>query len=95
MKIRLPKGAPEVIATKLDIARGGSWSDQGVILGAALDSSPGGLRLYSVSAAGGDPALLEVPGLKDGRFYNPNSCQVDRIFCSPSFPSNLKQRRFT
>jgi serine/threonine protein kinase len=72
MKIRLPKGAPEMISTKLVVARGGSWSDQGVILAAALDSSPGGLRLYSVSAAGGNAALIEVPqGLKDGRFYNP------------------------
>ena len=42
-----------------------------MILLSVLDSSTSGLRLYSVSAAGGNPALVEVPGLKDGRFYNP------------------------
>jgi eukaryotic-like serine/threonine-protein kinase len=72
MKIRLPKGAPEMISTELSAARGGSWSSEGVILAAALDSSPGGLRLYSVPAGGGNAALVEVPpGLKDGRFYSP------------------------
>ena len=71
MKMRLPKGVPEVVTTKALGPRGGSWSDQGVILSTGFDSSTSGISLYTVSAAGGNAALVQVPGLKDGRFYNP------------------------
>ena len=72
MKMGLPKGVPEFITTTKNVgARGGSWGDRGVILSTDFDSSTGGISLYSVPAAGGNATLVQVPGLKGGRFYNP------------------------
>ena len=72
VKIHLPNGAPEFItAEPIGGERGGTWSQDGMILFAMLDSSLGGVSLFGVPAAGGQTFRLEVPGLGKGRYYNP------------------------
>ena len=71
MKMRVPSGAPELVTGVVVAGRGGSWGDKGIILYASMDSSSGGIGLYGVSAAGGNVFPIEVPGLKEGRYYNP------------------------
>src|SRR5579862_313061 len=68
MKMRIPKGAPEVVAEdkRLVHERGGSWGEKGIILVAHGNSG-----LFSVPAAGGTPQPIRVPGLKEGGYYNP------------------------
>ena len=71
LKMQVPNGAPEFV-TAHGAGRGGSWGDKGLILFAGpLGSSPAGNGLFGVPAAGGKPFPVEVPGLKDGRYYNP------------------------
>jgi serine/threonine protein kinase len=70
MRMQVPNGAPELITTAV-AERGGSWCSKGIILVAGLDSSPGGIGLYGVPATGGKAFPIEVPGLKEGRYYNP------------------------
>ena len=70
MKMRVPNGAPELV-TGVVAYRGGNWGDNGVILFAGQDSSPGGVSLYGVPAAGGRAFPIEVPGLKEGRYFIP------------------------
>jgi hypothetical protein len=70
MKLQIPNGAPELVTAAIP-SRGGSWGDKGIILFAALDPSPGGTGLYGVPAAGGKAYPIEVQGLKEGRYYNP------------------------
>jgi serine/threonine-protein kinase len=70
MKMDVPNGSPELVAV-MNAGRGGSWSDKGMILVAGLDSSPGGVGLYGVPAAGGKPISIVVPGLKAGAYYEP------------------------
>jgi eukaryotic-like serine/threonine-protein kinase len=70
MKLQIPNGAPELVTAAIP-SRGGSWGDKGVILFAAQDQSTGGSGLYSVSVAGGRAFPIEVPGFKEGRYYNP------------------------
>jgi eukaryotic-like serine/threonine-protein kinase len=66
MKMRVPRGAPELIAQDLTgSARGASWSEKGVILMSEAT------ELVMVPASGGAPVSLNVPGLKDGVFYGP------------------------
>ena len=64
IKVRLPDGAPEVIAPLPLGSRGGSWSDNGAIL-------IGGGALRLVSASGGEVKDLPVPGLPPGMLYYP------------------------
>ena len=70
MKLQIPNGAPELVTAAIP-SRGGSWGDKGIILFGAQDRSPGGSSLYGVPATGGKAFLVEVPGLKEGRYYNP------------------------
>ena len=70
MKMQVPNGAPELVTAPFP-ERGGSWGEKGVILFAGLDTSPGSIGLYSVPVAGGKALPIKVPGLKEGRYYNP------------------------
>jgi serine/threonine protein kinase len=70
IKMQVPNGAPEVFSAR-SAERGGSWGDKGIFLVVGLDSSPGGVSLYGVSAEGGKAFPVEVPGFKEGSYYNP------------------------
>jgi serine/threonine protein kinase len=67
MKMRLPRGSQEAICEIPGSFRGGSWGEKGDILFAI---AAGGL--IHVTAAERKPARLEVPGLKEGRYYYPD-----------------------
>jgi eukaryotic-like serine/threonine-protein kinase len=71
MKLHLPDGAPEFITRDPLLGRGATWSQKGTILIAGTVSSEENTRLYALSANGGKPVRIEVPGLGQGRFYNP------------------------
>jgi serine/threonine protein kinase len=80
-KMHLPGGAPESVTEEpLPGERGGTWADDGTLLFAKLDSSPGGVRLYAVSEGGGPAVPVEVQGFKDGRYYNPEFLPGGRDF---------------
>ncbi len=67
MKVRMPDGAPEVVAKLPGPTRGGSWSDGGAILISAQSC------LIFAPAAGGEFKPVEMPGpLKEGRCYYPD-----------------------
>jgi eukaryotic-like serine/threonine-protein kinase len=64
-KMRVPDGAPEIVANGVATMVGGSWSDNGTLLVAgAVGGGPG---LYVVPAGGGVAKRVEV-SLKDGFF---------------------------
>lgn len=74
MKMQIPNGPTELIAAEtsnLGWYRGGSWSEKGNILFATFQTSPAHIGLYSVPATRGKAFPVEVPGLKEGHFYNP------------------------
>jgi Tol biopolymer transport system component len=79
-KMHLPGGALELVTQDLTAERGGTWGDDGTILCAKFDSSPGTVGLYAVSAEGGHAAPVKVQGLKDGRYYNPEFLPGHRDF---------------
>ena len=65
-KMRVPDGAPEIIANGVATMVGGSWSDNGTLLVAgAVTAGPG---LYVVPAGGGVAKRVEVSLTKDGSF---------------------------
>ena len=65
-KMRVPDGAPEIVANDVAAIVGGSWSDKGTLLFAAVKSvGPG---LYAVPAAGGVAKRIEVTGVPEGRY---------------------------
>ena len=68
-KMRVPDGAPEVIARLSGPTRSGTWGSNGTILFASIGS--GNFGLYAVSAAGGEAIRIDVPGLQDGSYYRP------------------------
>ena len=75
-KMRVPDGAAEVISqnTFTGGIQQGSWSDTGKILVAGRVS--GGYRLFTLQAdggptGGGEAKLVDVPGLKEGSYYEP------------------------
>ncbi len=71
MKMQVLNGAPELITVPV-AERGGTWGEKGIILFAGTPgSSQKGNGLYAVPATGGKPFPVEVPGLKEGRYYNP------------------------
>jgi Tol biopolymer transport system component len=57
-KMRVPDGAPEIIANGVTVMVGGSWSDNGTLLIAGLVNGGGGLHM--VPAAGGVVKRVEV-----------------------------------
>ena len=88
MKLQVPNGAPELVTAPV-AERGGSWSDRGLILFAGtLGLSPNGNGLFGVPAAGGKPFPVEVPGLKDGRYYNPEFLPAGDDFLFAFSPSD-------
>ena len=65
-KMRVPDGAPEIIANDVATLVGGSWSDNGSLLVAgAVGGGPG---LFVVPAGGGVAKRVEVPLTKNGWF---------------------------
>ncbi len=65
-KMRVPDGAPEIVANDVATLVGGSWSDNGSLLVAgAVRGGPG---LFVVPAGGGVAKRVEVPLTKDGFF---------------------------
>ncbi len=89
--MHVPNGALELV-TDLSIAeRGGSWGNKGIILFAGLDTSPGGIGLYGIPAAGGKAFPIEVPGLKEGRYHNPQFLPGGDDFLFVFTPSNLAE----
>ncbi len=91
MKMRIPKGAPELIVNDMTGGeRGGSWGDKGIVLFSQADSSPGGNGLYSVPAAGGKALPVEVPGLLEGAFYNPEFLPGGEDFLFEFAPSDAE-----
>jgi hypothetical protein len=67
-KVRVPDGAPEVVALLPGVYRGGAWNRDGTMLIAASDT--GGLGLY-VLPTGGALTKVAVSGLTDGGYYFP------------------------
>jgi hypothetical protein len=65
-KMRVPDGAPEIIANGVATMVGGSWSDNGTLLVAGAVS--GGPGLYVVPAGGGGAKRVEVSLTKDRVF---------------------------
>ena len=65
-KMRVPDGAPEIVANDVAAIVGGSWSDKGTLLFAAVKSA--GPGLYAVPAAGGVAKRIEVTGVPEGRY---------------------------
>jgi len=64
-KMRVPDGAPEIIANDVATMVGGSWSDNGTLLFALVKTDS---VLYAVPAAGGVAKRIEVTGLPEGRW---------------------------
>jgi hypothetical protein len=68
-RVRVPDGAPEVIAQiPGGFYRGGGWSQDGAILIGSAESGVGGLYLLP---PGGALRRVEVPGLKTGSYFTP------------------------
>jgi hypothetical protein len=64
-KMRVPDGAPEIVANdNVATMMGGSWSDHGTLLFAAVKTTS---DLYAVPAAGGVARRIEVTGLPEGQ----------------------------
>jgi hypothetical protein len=62
-KMRVPDGAPEIVANDVAVTLGGSWSDKGTLLFAAVKTR---VDLYAVPAVGGVAKRIEVTGLPEG-----------------------------
>jgi serine/threonine protein kinase len=88
MKMRIPNGAPELIAYTVHAGRAGSWGESGIILLAGADAG-----LYSVPASGGTALPVEVPGLKGGAYYYPEFLPDGENFLSDLFPLISRKRR--
>ncbi len=62
-KMRVPDGAPEIVTGDAATIVGGSWSDSGTVIFAAVGKSS---ALYAVPAAGGVAKQIELTGLPVG-----------------------------
>jgi eukaryotic-like serine/threonine-protein kinase len=70
-KVRVPDGAPEAVA-QVGFTRGGAWNQDGTMLVAAPAAEGTGLQLsLYVLPAGGRLTRVDVPGLRNGRYYYP------------------------
>jgi eukaryotic-like serine/threonine-protein kinase len=67
-KMRVPDGAPEIVASNAATVVGGSWSNNGTIIFAAAGR---GSALYTVAATGGVAKRIEVTGLQDSNLFFP------------------------
>jgi eukaryotic-like serine/threonine-protein kinase len=67
-KVRVPDGAPEMVAQLRGLYHGGAWNQDGTIIMAAAEAGLWGLY---VLPPGGALTRVEVPGLKDGSYYHP------------------------
>jgi len=67
IKVRVPDGAPEMIAPRAEPSRGGTWSDNGTILMAANADH----RLCAAPASGGELKPVDIPGMRAGRYRWP------------------------
>jgi serine/threonine protein kinase len=59
-KMRLPDGAPEIVANDVAALVGGSWSDRGTLLFVAVGGAKS--ALYAVPAAGGAAKRIDMTG---------------------------------
>jgi Tol biopolymer transport system component len=62
-KMRVPDGAPEIVTSDAATLVGGSWSDNGTLIFAAVGKNS---ALYTVPAAGGVAKRIELTGLPEG-----------------------------
>ncbi len=62
-KMRVPDGAPEIVANDVATMVGGSWSDNGTLLFSAVKRNQ---DLYAVPAAGGVAKRIDLTGLPEG-----------------------------
>ena len=62
-RMRVPDGAPEIVANGIATLLGGSWSDKGTLLFISVKTGP---DLYAVPAAGGIAKRVEGTGLPEG-----------------------------
>ena len=73
-KMRVPDGASDPIGNGIATMVGGSWSDRGTLLIAAVGGK--GPGLYAVPAAGGDPKRIDLTGVPQAQ---------ERWICWPEF----------
>jgi len=65
IRVRVPDGAPEMIAQLPGPTRGATWGDNGTILISSVS------RIYAVPVSGGEAKPVEAPGLKAGDYRYP------------------------
>jgi hypothetical protein len=87
-KVRVPDGAPEVIAQFPGPSRGGTWNHDGTILMAAAEAEVWGL--YALPP-GGALRRVDVPGLKDGSYYEPEFLADSSDFLFAFRPSGTEE----
>ena len=78
-KMRVPDGAPETVANDVATLVGGSWSNNGTLLFAAVKKTT---DLFAVPAAGGVARRIEMTGLPGQVRLGRSSFRAARIFCS-------------
>ena len=79
IRLPLPDGPPSIIWPKMGITRGSAWAPDGTILSATVTEKSNGGKLYLVTAKGGEPTPLEIPGFTYGWFfYIRSSCRTVR-----------------
>ncbi len=67
LKVRVPDGAPELIAEVPGPTRGGTWSHDGTIL--LSTHRVANFELFATQDSGRELQQVEVPGLEEGGFY--------------------------
>ncbi|HTX35691.1 MAG TPA: protein kinase [Bryobacteraceae bacterium] len=68
VRVRLPDGAPELVAPFKGPTRGGSWSETGTIL---ISGDVNGSELCAAPASGGEFKPVETAGMKEGYYLWP------------------------
>ena len=92
-KMRVPDGAPEIIANDVATMVGGSWSDNGTLLIAG--AMAGGPGLFVVPAAGGVAKRVEVSLPNTFFSIGRSSCREARIFWSWQQRQKTRSRKST